>query len=92
VFGDAGDGLMNQWFGGRAVRASVGYGASWLDGGPSLVMDYAATSRVWRNFRDEVREVALGVYLGRTYRWRPCGPDFQQFFALEACPTAPADR
>jgi hypothetical protein len=64
VFDDAGVGLVNQWLGVRAVRASVGYGPSWLDGGPSIVVDYAATSRVWRDVRDEVREVAPGLYLG----------------------------
>jgi hypothetical protein len=92
VFDDAGDGLVNQWLGVRAVRASVHYGPSWMDGGPSIVMDYAATSRVWRDVRDEVREVAPGLYLGRMYRRKPCGPAFQLFFALEACPTAPAGR
>jgi hypothetical protein len=92
VFDDTGDGLVNQWCGIRAVRACVAHGSSWLDGGPSILMDYSATSRVWRDVRDEMREVAPGLYLGRMYRRRPCGPDFQLFFALEACPTAPADR
>jgi hypothetical protein len=48
-------------------------------------MDYHETSRVWVDVRDEVREVAPGLYLGRMYRRKPCGPEFQFFFALEAC-------
>src|SRR5947209_2146509 len=32
--------LVNQWRGLRAIRAEVGYGVSWADGRPSIVMDY----------------------------------------------------
>jgi hypothetical protein len=77
---------VNQWRGVRAIRAAVCYGPSWLDGGPSVVMDYHRTSRVWSDVRDEVREVAPGLYLGRMYRRTGCGPQFQLFFALEVCP------
>ena len=66
---DAADGtLVNQWCGFRAIRAQVSYGPSWLDGAPSIVMDYSATSKVWTDVRDEVREVAPRLYLGRMYR------------------------
>jgi hypothetical protein len=52
-------------------------------------MDYSGTSRVWRDVRDEVREVSPGLYLGRMYRRTDCGPRFEMFFALEAtCPAA----
>ena len=60
-------------------------GPSCLDGKPSIVMDYGETSLVWADVRDEVREVAPGLYLGRMYRLKPCGPEFQMFFALQAC-------
>jgi hypothetical protein len=40
---------------------------SWLDGRPALVFDYSR-SRLWPNVRDEVREVAPGLYLGIMYR------------------------
>jgi hypothetical protein len=86
VFDDDGESLVNQWRGVRAIRAAVCYGPSWLDGGPSIVMDYHGTSRVWSDVRDEVREVAPGIYLGRMYRRTDCGPQFQLFFALEICP------
>jgi hypothetical protein len=88
IFNCAGDGLVNQWSGLRAIRAEVYYGPSWLDGRPAIVMDYCRTSRVWANVRDEVREVAPGLYLGRMYRRKPCGPEFQMFFALQICPDA----
>lgn len=78
--------LVNRWLLGLdAVRARVEDGESWLDGGPTLVMDYRGTSRViWRDMRDEVREVGPGLYLGVTYRTnrRPTG--YAAFFALES--------
>jgi hypothetical protein len=78
--------LVNQWLGLRAIKARVCYGPSWLDGRPSIIMDYSETSWVWAEVRDELREVAPGLYLGRMYRRKACGPQFQIFFALEACP------
>src|SRR4051812_24695476 len=87
LFDATGSTLVNQWCGFRAIRAQVCYGPSWLDGKPSIIMDYSATSHVWANVRDEIREVAPGLYLGRMYRRKDCGPEFQFFFALEAgCP------
>jgi hypothetical protein len=86
VFDGPGGTLVNQWLGVRAVRARVCYGPSWLDGGTSIVMDYGGMSRVWADVRDEAREVAPGLYLGRMYRRTACGPEFQFFFALEARP------
>jgi hypothetical protein len=84
---DAADGtLVNQWCGFRAIRAQVSYGPSWLDGAPSIVMDYSATSKVWTDVRDEVREVAPRLYLGRMYRRKAGAPEFQIFFALQTCP------
>jgi hypothetical protein len=82
--------LVNQWLGFRAIKAQVYCGPSCLDGRPSIIMDYSAPSHVWRDVRDEVREVAPGLYLGRMYRRKACGMEFQFFFALEACPTANA--
>jgi hypothetical protein len=77
--------MVNQWRGLKAIRARVCYGPSWLDGGPSLVLDYQDTSRVWSEVRDEVREVAPGLYLGIMYRRRCPHPQLKCFFALQAC-------
>lgn len=78
--------LINQWCGFRAIRAKVYYGPSWLDGKPSIIMDYSETSHVWADVRDEVREVAPGLFLGVMYL-RKCPPHLKMYFALEAaCP------
>ena len=43
------------------------------------------------NARDEIREVAPGLYLGLMFRRRSC-PQYKTFFALEVCtPAAPSD-
>jgi hypothetical protein len=86
VFDCAGAGLVNQWCGFRAIHADVYYGASWLDDCPSIIMDYSQSSKVWADVRDEIREVAPGLYLGRMYKRKPCGPEFQMFFVLQVCP------
>jgi hypothetical protein len=85
VFDNADCSLVNQWSGFRAIHAHVAYGSSCLDGKTSIVMDYGETSLVWADVRDEVREVAPGLYLGRMYRRKKCGLEFQFFFALQAC-------
>lgn len=78
--------LINQWcLGTQAVRARVGYGESWLDGKPSIVMDYRGMSHIWGDVRDEIREVAPGLYLGLMYRCKAGQPRMKLFFALEAC-------
>ena len=86
VFDGADGSLVNQWRGLRAIRARVGYGPSLVDGKPSILMDYHDTSWVWSDVRDEMREVAPGLYLGRMYRCKKGAPEFQMFFALQACP------
>lgn len=79
--------LVNQWTGFKAVRARVCCGPSWLDGKSSIIADYDGESRVvWADVRDELREVAPGLYLGIMYHRRSCGPKFGTFFALQLCP------
>lgn len=78
--------LLNQWTGFRAVRAKVYPGESWLDGKPSLIMDYRGMSKtIWSDARDELREVCPGVYLGIMFHDRCTGPERETFFALEGC-------
>jgi hypothetical protein len=82
--------LVNQWcLGTRAVRARVCYGDSWLDGQPSIVMEYRGMAHVWKDVRDEIREVAPGVYLGLMYRCKAGQPRMKMFFALELSPCGP---
>ena len=75
--------LINQWCGIKAIKARVYPGESWLDGKPSLIMDYEGSSLVWNDVRDELREVAPGLYLGAMYLRRPSGPKFKMWFVLE---------
>ena len=78
--------LINQWCGVKAIKAQVSYGPSWLDGKPSIIMDYRETSHVWRDVRDEIREVAPGVFLGIMFQERCTGPKLKMYFALETKP------
>jgi hypothetical protein len=82
-----GEVIINHWcMGIVAVQANVCLGESWLDGNPSFIMDYRGSSRmIWRNSRDELREVAPGLYLGIMYKEGKCEPKFATFFVLEAC-------
>lgn len=63
--------VINQWRCCRAIRGKVYPGESWLDGNPSVILDYRPTSLLWRNIRDEMRQVGPGLYLGMMYR-EPC--------------------
>jgi hypothetical protein len=70
------------------TKARVSYGCSWLDGQPSIVMDYHETSKLESTIRDEIREVAPGLYLGVMFARRDggCKHEFRNFFALQAQP------
>ena len=54
-------------FGLHAIIAKVYKGESWLDKKECIVLDYSQTSMVAQWIRDEIREVAPGVYLGKVY-------------------------
>lgn len=51
----------------RLVRAQVYKAPSWLDQKECIVLDYSKTSFVARKIRDEIREVAPGIFLGIVY-------------------------
>lgn len=70
--------LLNRIFpfGFRAIRANVYKDASWLDGKQTIVLDYSKTSFVARKIRDEIREVAPGLYLGKVFWGRKRLLDF----------------
>jgi hypothetical protein len=50
-----------------AIIAKVYKGPSWLDNKECIVLDYSKTSLVAHWIRDEIREVAPRVYLGKVY-------------------------
>ncbi len=60
--------FTNRWLGGiTAVSARICVEPSWLDGQPCFVMQYAPDAPVFRNARDELREIAPDMWLGRSY-------------------------
>jgi hypothetical protein len=76
--------MINRLAGGReAVTASVYVGESWLDGKPSLILDYAG-SKSFGDVRDEMREVSPGFFVGLTYVRKCPAPKLAMFFALDA--------
>lgn len=76
--------MINHVAGLKVVKANVFTDTSWFDGKPTLVFDYCGASKLFGNVRDEVREVAPGVYLGLTYLRKKDGPELAVFFVLDA--------
>ena len=75
--------LTNQWgMGIKAVHARLCHGASWLDGGPSIIMDYRGMAVICINVRDELRACA-GLYVGIMYQCKKGQKHLKMFFALE---------
>jgi hypothetical protein len=81
---DADGGFINQWLGFRALHSHVAYGPSCYDGRPSLVLEYPAGTPLFANMRDEVREIAPGLYLSRVYQRHPCR--FRGYLGLQLEP------
>jgi hypothetical protein len=75
--------MVNRMFGRPAITAVVTSGDSLFDGRPSVVFDYSTTSVLWRNYRDEVREVSPGVYLGCLERFGRRGPTVAAWFVVD---------
>jgi hypothetical protein len=69
VFSPASEDLKNLLspFGIQGIRATVYEDTSWFDQQPAIIIDYSRTSIVARMVRDEIREVAPGVYLGQIF-------------------------
>ena len=84
VFDADGTSSVNRFFGVKAVRADVAYGPSWRDGNPAIILDYGQTSRLYAPYRDELREVAPGLYLGLMFDRRVSPPSLKMYFAIQA--------
>lgn len=48
----------------KAIIANVYKDTSWFDGKECIVLDYSQTSLIAHWIRDEIREIAPGLYLG----------------------------
>ena len=79
-------------FGLSAVRADMYYGESWLDGRESIVLDYANTSKLFGDARDEMREIAPGLYLGMTYVRKSPEPKLAMFYTIQSAPSYPGEQ
>jgi shikimate 5-dehydrogenase len=60
----------------KAIEAAVYKQDSWYDGETCIVLDYSKTSLLARMIRDEIREIAPGVYLGLVFWGRRHVLDF----------------
>ena len=72
VFFPARASLVNRisCFSFKAIKARVYEGKSWFDGKECTVLDYSKTSLLAAWIRDEIREVAPGLYLGQVFLGR----------------------
>ena len=64
----------------EAIEAAIYKQDSWYDGAPCIVLDYSKTSFVARRIRDEIREIAPGVFLGIVFWGRRHVLDFSLDF------------
>jgi hypothetical protein len=74
--------FINQWCGFQALHSQADEGCSWLDGGPCVVLQYPPGTPLFANMRDEVREIAPGLYLGLMWERYP-SPRMRGYFAME---------
>jgi hypothetical protein len=54
-----------------------------MDGRPALIIDYSRTSHVYARYRDEIRQVGPGLYLGLMYTRTAPQPTLKTYFLLE---------
>jgi hypothetical protein len=86
VIDPGGSQAVNRFFGLPVVRAQVYQDRSWLDGGAALILDYSQTSRIYAQNRDEIRQIAPGLYLGLMYARTTPQPTLRMYFALQTEP------
>ena len=67
----------------KAIKAKVYKAPSWLDEKEAIVLDYSKTSFLAGKIRDEIREVAPGLYLGKVWWGRKRLIDFIVSFQYE---------
>jgi hypothetical protein len=84
VIGTDGSSAVNRFFGLKIVRGQLYQGTSWLDGAPTLVLDYSQTSRIYADNRDEIRQIAPGLFLGLMYDRTTNPPGLKMYFVLES--------
>jgi hypothetical protein len=74
---------VNRFFGVPSIRGTLSTGTSWIDGRPTVVLDYQDTSVIFARYRDEFRQVAPGVYLGFMFDTTTNPPQRTRTFVLD---------
>jgi hypothetical protein len=74
--------FINQFVGFQALRSKAELGTSQHDGKPCIVIEYPPDTPLFGNNRDELREIAPGLYLARLYERCPC-PRLVGYFAIQ---------
>jgi hypothetical protein len=83
IFHEDGHSAVNRFFGIRVIKADVYNAESWRDGRPALILDYSRTSRLYAPYRDEIRQIAPGLYLGLMFDRTASPPQLKMYFALQ---------
>lgn len=78
------DVMTNRIFGVSFIKGQVTSENSWIDGKPANAIDYSGTSHLFKQYRDEFREIAPGIYLGVMWKRDECNPKILTWFALDA--------
>ena len=86
IFNADGQTAVNRFFGVRMIKANVSNAESWRDGRPALILDYSQTSLLYAPYRDEIRQIAPGLFLGLMFDRTTCPPKLKMYFALECAP------
>ena len=80
--------FTNRWIGGVDwIDSHYVIGPSWVDGKPSVIMEYAPKTPLFENMHDELREVSPGLYFGPLYERFPC-PKLRGYLGLKLKPCA----
>jgi len=80
--------FTNRWIGGVDwIDSHYVVGPSWVDGKPSVIMEYAPKTPLFENMHDELREVSPGLYFGPVYERFPC-PKLRGYVGVKLKPCA----
>lgn len=75
--------LVNRWLGNHQwIKTQYTIGSSWMDQRPAVVVEYAPGTPLFANFRDEIREIAPGLYLALLFERCP-SPRLRGIIALQ---------
>lgn len=78
--------FINRWIGGvNWIDSHYIIGPSWIDGKPSVIMEYPPGTKLFWNMHDELREVAPGLYMGPVFERFPC-PKLRGYVGLQLEP------